>query len=233
MIFSPLGILIFLVGMALTGWAQWKVKSAYGKWSQVGVRSRMTGAELAQRMMYHEGIDDVAIEPIPGQLTDHYDPKAKVVRLSEGVYGSSSVAALGIAAHEIGHVIQDARGYAPMHMRSFVYPAASIGTSMGPYMVIGGLILSSMGMVFGSTLLWVGVFLFAAAVAFTLITLPVEFDASRRALIALNSGGTMESDELAGAKSVLSAAALTYVAAAAVAVMQLAHFILLALSQRD
>lgn len=229
MIFDPIGIVVAIVGMALAGFAQLKVKSAYAKWSQVGARSGVTGAEIAKRMMYDNNIDDVALECIPGEMTDHYDPGAKVVRLSDAVYHGRSIAALGIAAHEVGHVIQHANGYAPLAMRSFVYPVANIGSKAAFPLIFLGIILSTAGG-FSSALIWAGVYLFAASVAFTLITLPVEFNASSRALKALASGGTLVDEEMRGAKSVLTAAALTYVAAATVALMQLGHFILLAMA---
>lgn len=217
------GILIMLVTMALAGFAQLKVKGAYAKWSKVGVRSGITGAEIAQRMMQDNDIDDVGLECIAGQMTDHYDPKAKMVRLSQDVFYGNSVASLGIAAHEIGHVIQHARGYTPMHLRSFVYPAASIGSKFAPMLILAGIFIQAF-----QPLIWVGVWLFAAATAFTVVTLPVEFDASKRALATLNTGHIMEQEELAGAKSVLSAAALTYVAAAITSVLYLLHYIALA-----
>lgn len=225
MIFNGMGIVIALVGMGLTLWAQMKVRSAYAKYSQVGVRSGVTGADIARRMMQVEGIDNVSLEIVPGEMTDHYDPRAKVVRLSQDVYHGQSIAALGIAAHEIGHVIQDARHYAPMRLRGFVYPVSSIGSMLGFPLAIAGILFST------PALLTLGIWLFAAAVAFTLITLPVEFNASSRALRALNSGGVMTQEELGGARKVLTAAALTYVAAAAVAVMNLLHLLSLANSR--
>jgi Zn-dependent membrane protease YugP len=220
--FSGVGLLVALVGMGLTLWAQMKVRSAYTKYSQVGVRSGVTGADIARRMMQVAGITNVGLEITPGQMTDHYDPRAKVVRLSQEVYHGQSVASLGIAAHEIGHVIQDAKGYAPMHIRSFVYPVSSLGTMLGFPLAIVGLMAG------WQPLVSLGILLFAAAVVFTLITLPVEFNASRRAMVALADGGVMTQDELHGARKVLTAAALTYVAAAAVAVMNLLHLLSIA-----
>lgn len=225
MIYSPMGILIAIVGMGLTLWAQFKVKSAYTKYSQVGVRSGVTGADIARRMMQVEGITDIGLEIVPGEMTDHYDPRGRVVRLSQDVYHGQSIAALGIAAHEIGHVIQDARHYAPMRLRGFVYPVSSLGSMLGFPLAIAGLIFQT------PVLVSFGIWLFAAAVAFTVITLPVEFNASRRALHALAQGGVMTQDELYGARKVLTAAALTYVAAAAVAVMNLLHLLSIANSR--
>ena len=214
------GILIMIVTMGFALWAQNKVKGSYKTYSQVGSRSGMTGADIAQWMMQREGITDVGLERVAGELTDHYDPKAKVVRLSDGVYDSQSIAALGIAAHEIGHVIQHARGYAPMHLRSFVYPTASIGSKLAIPLIFAGIFFSSFHF-----LAIVGVLLFAASTLFTLVTLPVEFNASSRALAALEGGGILSSDEMPGAKKVLDAAAWTYVAAAVTSVMYLLYYI--------
>lgn len=225
MLFDPVYMLLTVVGLVLAGGAQLMVKGAYAKWSQVGARSGMTGADVARRMMREENIYDVELECIPGELTDHYDPTAKVVRLSQDVYYGNSIAALGIAAHEVGHVIQHARGYAPMQLRNFIYPVSALGSNLGVWLIIIGLMLSagaSSGMFF---LVKLGIWLFAAAVAFTLITLPVEFDASRRAKLALAHGGMLDAEEMFGVRKVLGAAAMTYVAAAATAVMQLLYWI--------
>lgn len=221
--FDPLSMLIMLVTVAFSGWAQAKVKGAYARYSQIGTRSGMTGADIARWMMQRENITDVELECIPGNLSDHYDPQSKTVRLSQGVYGSQSIAALGIAAHEVGHVIQHAHGYAPMHLRSFVYPTASIGSKLALPLIFIGVFISSL-----HVLTTVGVLLFAASTAFTLITLPVEFNASSRALAALGQGGILDEDELSGAREVLSAAAWTYVAAALASVMWLLYYLSLA-----
>ncbi len=225
---SGLDLILMILPMLIAMWAQAKVKSAYAKYSQIGSRSGMTGADVARGIMYSEGIHDVDLEHVPGQMTDHYDPVHKVVRLSDGVYNSTSLAALGIAAHEVGHVIQDARGYAPMRIRHAIYPVANIGGKLAWPLIIGGL-LFGLG---GGIVLKVGIYLFIASVAFTIITLPVEFNASRRAMLALAQGGAMPADELAGAKKVLDAAALTYVAAAAAAVLTLIRLLLIA-QRRD
>jgi len=225
--FYPMGgldLVLMILPMLLALWAQFKVKGAYAKYSQIGSRSGMTGAYVARRIMDTEGINDVDLEPIAGEMTDHYDPIHKVVRLSEGVYNSTSLAALGIAAHEVGHVIQDARGYAPMRLRHAIYPVANIGSKLAWPLIIAGLIFG-LG---GGIVLKIGIYLFIASVAFTVITLPVEFNASRRAMLALAQGGTMPADELAGAKKVLDAAALTYVAAAAGAILTLIRLLLIA-----
>lgn len=223
MVISPLGLLVFGVTMVISLWAQAKVKGAYARNSQIPTRSGMTGADIARWMMQKENIVDVGLEPVGGELTDHYDPKARVVRLSEGVYNSGSIAALGIAAHEIGHVIQHAHGYAPMHVRSVVYPVASFGSKLALPLILAGVFISTM-----PYLLWAGILLFAASTLFTVITLPVEFNASSRAMHALEHGNILEPDELTGAKQVLDAAALTYVAAAVASVLWLLYYIMLA-----
>jgi len=225
LMFDPIGLMIGVVGMAMVGYAQLRVRSAYRKWSEVGARSGMTGAEVAKRMMYDENIDDVKLECIDGEMTDHYDPTAKVVRLSHGVYHGNSIAALGIAAHEVGHVIQHAHAYAPMQLRSLMYPVSAIGSQFGIYLVMAGIFLSQSS--FGPTLATVGLWMFAAGVAFAIVTLPVEFDASRRAKLALEHGGMLSAEEMKGCRSVLGAAAMTYVAGAAVAVMQLVHLLMI------
>jgi Zn-dependent membrane protease YugP len=230
MMYMPMSgssLLVMLVGAAITIWANYRVKSAYAKYSKIGTQAGLTGADIARRMMRDEQIHDVELECIPGEMTDHYDPRAKVVRLSQDVFYGNSIAALGIAAHEIGHVIQDAKGYSPMKLRGAIYPMASIGSTLAWPLIIAGFIVSSM-----PWLLTAGICFFAASVVFTLITLPVEFDASRRAMAALSDGRSMSTEELGGARKVLSAAALTYVAAAAVAVMELIRLLLIANDRR-
>lgn len=225
--FDGPSMIIMLVTAAFSMWAQNKVQSAYRRNSQIASRSGMTGADIARWMMKEENIDDVELEQIPGQLTDHFDPTARVVRLSEGVYNSRSIAALGIAAHEVGHVIQHAHGYAPMHLRSIVYPSASIGSKLAMPLILAGLFIAQFHF-----LLWAGVFLFAASTLFTVVTLPVEFNASSRALHALEHGNILEGDELSGAKQVLDAAAWTYVAAAVTSALFLLRYIALANNRR-
>jgi Zn-dependent membrane protease YugP len=225
--FDPVHMLIGVVGVVLSLWAQAKVKGAYAKWSQVPARSGLTGADVARKMMQDEAIYDVQLECIEGQMTDHYDPKGKIVNLSHDVYYGHSIAALGIAAHEVGHVIQHARGYAPMQLRNVIYPVSALGSNLGMILIMAGLFLSvafnASGMI---VLAKAGIWLFAAAVAFTLITLPVEFDASRRAKLALAHGGVLDTEEMYGVRKVLGAAAMTYVAAAAVAVMELLYWVM-------
>ncbi len=216
-------LMIPAIVMAL--WAQARVKSAYAKYSKIGTRSGMTGAEAAQRILSGAGVNGVELGVVPGEMTDHYDPAQKRVNLSQGVYAGSSVAALGIAAHEVGHAIQDAQSYAPMRLRHFIYPISSIGSTLAFPLILIGMIFNQSGM---GWLISLGIYLFSAAVAFTIITLPVEFDASRRAVRALASGGYLTDDELRGVKKVLTAAALTYVAAAAAAVLQLLRLLIIA-----
>lgn len=240
-------MILLVPALLLAMWAQFKVKSTYAHYAQVANRSGLTGARVASLILRDAGIEVTnsperasgpacAIEPIGGELTDHYDPRDHTLRLSEGIYDGRSVAALGIAAHEVGHAIQHAKGYAPMALRSIIYPASSIGSTLAfPLFFIGLLVprhLAIGGMDLGPMLMNSAILLFAMAVMFTLVTLPVEFNASNRALKALAKGGYLAEDEMAGARKVLSAAAMTYVAAAAMALMQLLRLILLA-QRRD
>ena len=229
---NPLYWLVLGVGVVLSLLAAARVKSAFARYSQVRSRSGVTGAQVAQAILHAHGIRDVAIEPVAGSLTDHYDPTTKTLRLSEPVYHSDSVAALGVAAHEVGHAIQHATRYAALQFRSAWVPVASLGSGLGMWVTVIGLGLAATG---GSLVTaWIGVALFAATTVFTLVTLPVEFDASRRALATLQQSRVLVADELDGARTVLNAAALTYVAAAAASVMQLAYWVLqlLAVQQR-
>ncbi|MHB8621722.1 MAG: zinc metallopeptidase [Chloroflexota bacterium] len=203
-------------------YAQWKVKSTYQRYSQIPSRYGLTGAAVARRLLDAEGLQNVSVEPIPGVLTDRYDPSSKSLGLSQGVYDSGSVAAVGIVAHEIGHAIQDARGYSPMRLRSTLVPAANFGSMLGPYLIIGGLFFNAV-----QFLAPLGVLLFGAAVVFQLVTLPVELNASSRALLMLRTTGFADATELGDTQKVLRAAALTYVAAAAAAVFQLLQFLLI------
>jgi uncharacterized protein len=213
--------LLLMPGMLLMMWAQFHVKNTYYKYSEVGSSLGMTGAEVAQTILQQMGVNDVTVEPVGGQLSDHYDPSARAVRLSEGVYGSSSLSAAAIAAHECGHVLQDVQGYKPMNLRAALVPVANIGGQFGPLLVMGGLSLLAGGMYFGDTVVNIGIAVFTAAVLFHVVTLPVEFDASRRALNIINDLGILQGDENKAAKKVLSAAALTYVATTIYSVLQL------------
>lgn len=219
--FDPTYLLV-LIGAVLCIWAQMRVQSTYRKYSRVRSRSGLTGAQAAQRILQMSGIYDVRIEHVRGELTDHYDPSAKVLRLSDSVYGSDSIAAIGVAAHECGHAVQHDKGYAPLSIRTALVPAANIGSWAGiPIILLGAL----MGM--NQILIQIGIWVFALAVLFQVVTLPVEFNASGRALAMLGDYGMLERDETSGCRKVLSAAALTYVAAAASAILQLLRLILL------
>ena len=205
-------------------WAQWRVKSTFQRYAQVAPRNGMTGAQAAAAVLSSSGLPNLQIRPIEGQLSDHYDPRNRTLNLSADVGSASSLAALGVAAHEAGHAIQDARNYAPMRIRQTLVPAATIGQSLWFLPVVLGLMLGLTGLVN------VGLVLFAAIVLFQLVTLPVEFDASRRALVALEGQGLLAADEAPGARAVLNAAALTYVAGFVAALGQLIYFF--ALSRR-
>jgi len=211
--FDPLYLIVIGVGMALSLWAGAKTKGTFARYSKFRTRSGMTGADVARAILRDNGITDVSVERVPGTLTDHYDPRTKTLRLSESVYGSNSMAASGVAAHEVGHAIQHARGYAPLKFRSAWVPAARTGGGISMFVIIAAFFMGGAATVMGGYLSIIGVGLFALTTIFTLITLPVEFDASRRALVTLQNGGYMTPEELSGARSVLNAAALTYVAA--------------------
>lgn len=213
MFFDPLYWLIIGAGMILSLWANRATRSAFAKYSKFTTQRGMTGADVARAILADHGIADVSVEPVRGTMTDHYDPRTKTLRLSEGVYGSRSMAALGVAAHEVGHAIQHARGYALLGFRSAWVPVANLGGGISIFVLIMAAILGGAATALGSTLSLVGVVLFATTTVFTLITLPVEFDASRRALATLQTGGYMTPAELGGARKVLNAAAMTYVAA--------------------
>lgn len=222
--FLPLSYWIVLgIGALLSFYAQSRVKGAFAKWSQVRSRAGFTGKQVAEAILRSNGIHDVTVEPVHGQLTDHYDPTSKTLRLSEPVYHQTSIAALGVAAHEVGHAIQHAHGYAPLRFRSAWVPVAGIGSSLGFLVLLIGMPLAYVG---SPMLAWIGVLLFGATTVFTLVTLPVEFDASKRALVTLQQGGVLAGDEIPGAKSVLDAAALTYVAAAASSLLTLLYFVM-------
>jgi Zn-dependent membrane protease YugP len=213
---------LIIIGILLSLAASARVKSTFAKYSRVRSMSGMTGAQVAERILRNAGIYDVQIERVSGNLSDHYDPRTKVLRLSDSVYGQSSVAAIGVAAHECGHAIQHQNSYIPLTLRSALVPVANFGSSLSlPLIIIG----FSMGYV--EFLIDLGILLFAAAVLFQIITLPVEFNASRRAVIKLGETGILMNDELRLSKKVLNAAALTYVAAAAASILQLLRLILL------
>lgn len=219
MYFDPLYLVFLAPGLLLSLWASFKVKSTFKHFSQVPARSGYSGARAAAELMHRKGIDDVKVEEVSGFLSDHYDPSEKVLRLSSDVYHGHSLAALGVAAHEAGHAIQHATGYGPLKFRSWVVKPAQFGSNFG-------MLLSTVGLAMASTqLVWAGIVLFSAFVIFTLITLPVEFNASSRAVQVLENSGMIARSEVDGARAVLNAAALTYVAGAISAIMQLLYFL--------
>lgn len=215
--------ILVIIGAIICMIASANVQSTYRKYAKVASLMGWTGAEAAEKMLNYMGIFDVKIEHIRGELTDHYDPTAKVLRLSDAVYASNSVAALGVAAHECGHAVQHAQGYRPLQIRSKLVPAANIGSRYGLWIVILGLIFGG----YGSVLATVGVVLFSLGVLFQLVTLPVEFDASNRGLKMLRKFGMLQGDEMVSCRKVLQAAALTYVAAAASSILQLLRLIMI------
>lgn len=219
--FDPTYILI-LIGILLSLGASFMVKATFNKYSKVRCMSGYTGAQAAERILQQAGINDVRIEHISGTLTDHYDPKNKVLRLSDTVYNQSSIGAVGVAAHECGHAVQHAKGYAPLRWRSSLVPVANLGSTLSWPMIFLGVILS-----WNETLIMIGIILFSAAVLFQLVTLPVEFNASKRAISVLWDTGILYQDEVGKARKVLSAAALTYVAGAAASILQLLRLLIL------
>lgn len=216
--FDPLYLAIMGIGALLSFGAQAWVKAAFSKWSKVPTGRGMTGADVARAILQAEGIQGVRVESVGGMLSDHYDPRGKVLRLSPDVFGGRSVASAGIAAHEVGHALQDAHGYMPMRFRQTMVPVANLGTQAGIWMVIIGAMLGISGL---ATL---GVLLFAGFVVFTLVTLPVELDASWRARRVLEEHKLLQGEELTGVTRILTAAAATYLAAAATAVLQLFYW---------
>jgi len=213
--------LLVVIGAVLSLIASWKVKHTFNKFSRVPSARGLTAERVAAIILHQAGITDVRIEPIKGNLTDHYSPTEKVLRLSDSVYGQTSVAALGVAAHECGHAIQHHVGYAPLKLRSLSVPAANFGAKLSWPLILIGILMGNTG------LAQAGVLLFSFVVVFQLITLPVEFNASRRAMIILRDANILYGEELTGAQKVLSAAALTYVAAVASSLLQLLRLVLL------
>ena len=219
--FDPTYILV-LIGAVLSILASARVNSTFHKYASVRSMSGMTGAQTAEAILRSKGIHDVRIEHVGGSLTDHYDPGHKVLRLSDSVYGSTSVAAIGVAAHECGHVMQHHEGYAPLNIRTALVPAANIGSKLGIPIILVGILLGS-----NPILVNIGIWVFSLAVLFQIATLPVEFDASRRALACIEQYGIVTSDERKKSARVLKAAAYTYVAAAAAAILQLLRLLML------
>jgi len=227
MLLDPTFILL-IPPMLLALYASSKVKSAFEKYSRCAASSGVTGAQAARGILDANGLARVKIERTNGRLTDHYDPRSSVLRLSAPVYGSNSLSALGVAAHEAGHALQHAGGYVPLKVRQGIWPVAAFGSNLGPILAIVGIVMLAMsGGAYGLLIARVGVGVFAVATAFRVLTLPVELNASRRALRALVDGGYVSASERPHAKTVLDAAALTYMAAAFMAIMMLVRFILL------
>ena len=228
--FDPLYLLFSLPALLLALWAQWQVQSAYKKFSQVRTITGVNGAQAARRILDMNGLRHVVVERVEGFLSDHYDPAHKVLRLSPQVYEGSTLAAVGVAAHEAGHALQDREGYAMLKMRSAMVPSVQIGSWLGPIIFIVGFLMSGF---IGQTMAWAGLILFGATAAFALVTLPVEFNASGRARQLLVSHGILSPTELSGINSVLNAAALTYVAAAAQAISTLLYYAFLMMNRQD
>lgn len=224
MFFDPLYWIIIGAGLLLSLWAQGRVKSAFAKYSKIGTSAGRNGAAVADDILRANGIHGVRIEPVQGRLSDHYDPRGKVLRLSPDVYNGRSMAALGIAAHEVGHAIQDHEGYAMLRFRSAWVPVANIGSGLSIIVIIAAFFLGGAATAMGSTVGLIGVGLFATTTIFTLVTLPVEFDASKRALASLDGLGYVSNEEIKGAKRVLDAAAMTYVAAFITSLMTLLYW---------
>ncbi len=218
-------LLLVVPALLISLWAQMKVKTTFSKYEKVLSRRGMSADSAVRRILDANGLQNVRIERISGHLTDHFDPRTNVVRLSDSVYGSSSVASIGVAAHEAGHAVQHAVGYLPIKLRAAVLPVANFGSRISVPLIILGIVLSY------GILIDIGIILFSAAVAFQLITLPVEFNASRRAILVLENG-FLDTEEVKGAKSVLTSAALTYVAAALTSVAQLLRLVLISKNRR-
>lgn len=226
MYFDYYYLILVVPALLLSLYAQVKVKSTFAKYSKINTQRWITGKEAAKLLMRTNGISDVGIQQVAGSLTDHYDPASKMLKLSEPVYDKTSISAVGVAAHETGHAIQDKERYAPLVLRSTLVPLANIGSSAGPYLAMAGIIFSM------DILLTIGIILFSVAVLFYIVTLPVEIDASRRALKVLESNAVLSQEELRGARKVLTAAALTYIASALTAVASLLRLILIARNRR-
>ena len=224
--FDPMYLVFMLPGLLLMLWAQARVKGTYAKYSRIRNDYGLTGAQAARQVLDGSGLFNVGIEAIPGELTDHYDPRSRVLRLSQAVYAQPSIAAIAVAAHEAGHAIQHAKAYAPLQARTAIVPAVNVGSNLGFFVLIAGVLLNQPG------LAWVGVALFALATVFALITLPVEFDASRRAKAALSRAGLVTVDEARGVDSMLGAAAWTYVAGFATSLLTLLYYVSLVLGMQ-
>ena len=219
-------IVLVLPCIIFSMWASSSVNSTFKRYAKVFSGRRITGAQAAQRVLSHNGVSGVRIERVSGNLTDHYDPRTNVIRLSDSVYDSTSVAAIGVAAHEAGHAVQYARHYAPIHFRAAIIPITNIGSKLAMPLILLGIVLSALGS-FSTTLIYLGIAAFGLSLVFQLVTLPVEFNASRRAMRAIDDAGILTSEEQRGARKTLTAAAMTYVAATAVALAQLLRLLIL------
>jgi Zn-dependent membrane protease YugP len=227
--FNPLYLVFALPALLLGLWAQYKVKGAFNQYSRVRSALGLSGAEIARRVLDFNGLHSVQVEQVGGFLSDHYDPRHKTLRLSPEVYSSNSLAAAGVAAHEAGHAIQDKQGYSALKFRTSMVPGVQVGSWLGPIIFLVGYFMSS---TYGDTLAWVGLALFGLTALFALVTLPVEFDASRRAKESLVVQGILRQDEMVGVNKTLDAAALTYVAAAIQAVMTMLYYATLLFGRR-
>ncbi len=222
-------IWLFVIGLGLSLFAQIKVQSSFGRYNRVMARSGYTGFRAARRVLDENGLREVDVQRVGGSLTDHYSPREKVLRLSDATHDSRSVAAIGVALHEVGHAVQHKEGYFANKIRSALLLPANIGSQFGPVLAVAGLLMQS---ALGDQLMSIGILFFAASVLFYLVTLPVEFNASRRALAMLSQTGILADDEIRGARKVLSAAAMTYVASALTAILYLLRFVAMAGSRR-
>jgi Zn-dependent membrane protease YugP len=220
MFFHPMDFLI-IIAFVLSLWAQFRVKSTFNRWSEVRNASGLTGYDAARRMLDRNGLQDVPIEPVPGALSDHYDPISRVVRLSEPVYYENSISAISVACHEVGHAIQHQNSYPMLVLRHRMFPVVRLSSGIAPFLLIAGFLFHSMNLV------GIGIIFFTAAVAFQLVTLPVEFNASSRARDIMIAEGFITQDEERGVAKVLNAAALTYVAAALIALLELIKYIMI------
>ena len=225
MFYDPRWMLLMLVSVALGALTQGYINSTFKKWSHVPLDSGLTGAEVAERILGANGVRGVSIAHVRGQLSDHYDPRSKTLALSDPVFGASSVAAAGVAAHEVGHAIQDERRYVWGSVRTALVPVVNLGSSAAGILIVLGFIIGMSG------LLWLGILAYSTAVLFQLVTLPVELDASRRAIRSLEQVGALPAHQLPGARQVLTAAALTYVAAALISILNLLYYV--GLANRD
>jgi Zn-dependent membrane protease YugP len=227
---DPLYLLLAIPPLLLGMWAQFRVQSAFKQYSRVRTSTGVDGAHAARQLLDINGLQGVNIERVGGTLSDHYDPGHKVLRLSQDVYATPSIAAVGVAAHEAGHALQDKVNYGPLRLRSAIVPAVQFGSWLGPIIFMVGFFMQG---AFGQSLAWVGILLFGATAVFALVTLPVEFDASKRAKAQLASAGILTPQEIQGVDKVLDAAALTYVAAAVQAVTTVLYYVLLMGRRRD